>query len=73
MRAQIRSVVGMKRMQQTLNEALVVAVRTDMRWSARFHDVATYCALLLSCGDSARVQQVLHHIPEIADDYKDTE
>lgn len=44
---QIRKSVGMKIMQRNLNEALLLAIRSRLRWSERYEDFLLYCTLLL--------------------------
>lgn len=44
---QIRKSVGMKIMQRNLNEALLLAIRSWLRWSERYEDFLLYCTLLL--------------------------
>ena len=37
----------MKIMQRNLNEALLLAIRSWLRWSERYEDFLLYCTLLL--------------------------
>ena len=45
----------MKIMQRNLNEALLLAIRVQLRWSERFEDFALYTCVLLKVGRSCQV------------------
>ena len=45
-----------------------MVVRANMRWKCGMHGLGTYCALLTKQGEFARLQTILHSIPELFDD-----
>jgi hypothetical protein len=70
--SEIRSSSGLKMMQRSLQEALVVAVRSALRWSSsedkNMESLGLYAGLLLKGGEYHRLQRLLHETPSIRDD-----
>ena len=70
--SEIRGSSGVKIMQRSLQEALIVAVRSGLRWGSRegdkIYSLGLFAALLLRCSEYHRLQRLLYSIPDIQDD-----
>ncbi len=45
--SEVKATSGLRAMHAALRDAMVLAVRAELRWSPSFRDTALYCALLL--------------------------
>jgi hypothetical protein len=45
--SQMRSLVGIKKIGTTVSESLLTSVRSKLRWSDSFSDLANFCVLLI--------------------------
>eukprot|EP00798_Chlamydomonas_sp_ICE-L_P018954 gene18954-25528_t len=65
---EVKSTVGAKHFHKTIQDALLLVMRSRLRWSKKLQNVALYCGVMLNMGEYGHLQQVLHGIPEINDD-----
>ncbi|KAG1656496.1 hypothetical protein FOA52_012496 [Chlamydomonas sp. UWO 241] len=66
----IKASAGVQKMQRSLQDSLIMSVRSTLRWSGSLHNLGLYAGLLLRCGELSRLQDILHNVPELGDDEK---
>ncbi|KAG1675593.1 hypothetical protein FOA52_014181 [Chlamydomonas sp. UWO 241] len=66
---EIKGSAGVTPMQRLLSDALVMAVRADLRWRRGPAGIWMYCALLAHGGEFARLQAILHKVLPSDDAY----